>query len=164
MHDLQTKPSRGVCLRTHRSFWRSAGFTLLELMIVVAIIAILSAIAFPSYVSHVVKTHRVAAEGCLSEYSNYMERYYTSKLAYPAAGSSAAPPALVLDCATVSQTGNNYTYAPASGASSLTATTYTLEATPINAQATRDTKCGALKINQAGKRTISGTGTLAECW
>ena len=56
------------------------GFTLIELMIVVAIIAIIAAIAYPSYINSVVKTKRAAAEGCVSEYANYMERYYTTNL------------------------------------------------------------------------------------
>jgi type IV pilus assembly protein PilE len=45
-----------------------------------------------------------------------------------------------------------------------TRSTYTIVATPINAQVTRDTQCGALKIDQAGTRTIGGTGTLNQCW
>src|SRR5215469_15393153 len=73
----------------------AAGFTLIELMIVVGIIAVLVAIAYPSYQQHIIKTNRTAAEGCLSEYSNYMERYYTTNLTYgqlPASGSTAATP------------------------------------------------------------------------
>ncbi len=144
---------------------RGNGFTLIELMIVVAVIAILAAIAYPSYISHVTKTHRVAAEGCLSEFSNWMERYYTSNLRYdqsPASGSTVAPPFTTMDCATTSQTGNDYKYQFLTGQP--TRSTYTIQAQPINAQLTRDTKCGTLSIDQAGTRTSSGTGTVAECW
>jgi type IV pilus assembly protein PilE len=152
----------------------SSGFTMLELMIVVAIIAVLAAIAIPSYQNYVVKTNRSAAEGCMSEYANYMERFYTTNLRYdetPAtAGSASAvavanpvtttPPTLALDCATTSQTGNNYTYTvPA-----VSTTGYTVQATPINAQLTRDTQCSTLKLNQIGTRTSTGTGTLTQCW
>lgn len=159
----------------HRSvstYSASRGFTLLELMIVVAIIAILAAIAVPSYSSYVVRTNRSAAEGCLSEYANYMERYYTTNLRYdqlPASSGTApavpnpiatTPATLTLDCAGTSQTGNNYNYA----ASSVTTTTYTLSATPKGAQLARDTQCGTLTLDQTGTRTRSGTGTLAQCW
>jgi type IV pilus assembly protein PilE len=138
---------------------RQLGVTLIELMIVVAIVAILSAIAYPAYISHVVKAKRVAAEGCMSQYSNYMERWYTTNLRYDkdSTGTNAVTwPAL--DCATQQQTGLDYQYAltPAS----LTTTTYEITATPQGAQLTRDTLCGTLKLNQAGTRTPTTTG----CW
>ena len=151
-----------------------AGFTLLELMVVVAIIAILAAIAIPSYTKYVTKTNRAAAEGCLSEYANYMERYYTTNLRYdsaPASSGTAAntpnpittsPPTVTLDCATASQTGNNYNYTvPA-----VSATAYTVQAAPVagSAQATRDAQCANLSLDQKGTRNISGTGTVLQCW
>ncbi|GFZ95515.1 type IV pilin protein [Dyella caseinilytica] len=151
----------------------SLGFTLIELMIVVAVISILAAIAISSYSSYVVKTNRSAATGCMSEYANYMERFYTNSLNYaetPASSSTAAPvpnPAtgspispMVLDCASTAQTGNNYEY----GVPAPTATSYIIQATPIGSQATRDTQCGTLTLDQHGTRTNSGTGTLAQCW
>ncbi len=141
---------------------RSVGFTLIELMIVVAIIAILTAIAYPSYVTYITKTHRVAAEGCLSEYANYMERYYTTNLRYDT--SSATPtvanPFPQLDCATPQRTGANYTYNDGTPGAS----TYTIQAVPQHAQATRDTMCGTLSLDQTGARTVSGSGTVDQCW
>lgn len=140
---------------------RGAGFTMIELMIVVAIIAILALIAYPSYLSYVTKTNRKAAEGCLSELANYMERFYTTNLSYAADANGNAVVLPNLDCTTAQQTGNNYAYtltpAPA-------ATTYTVQAAPIGAQLARDTLCGTLTLNQAGTRTESGTGSVATCW
>lgn len=60
----------------------SKGFTLIELMIAVAIVGILAAIAYPSYQQYVLKTRRAAAQGCLQELAQWMERYYTSNMTY----------------------------------------------------------------------------------
>ena len=143
---------------------RAQGFTLIELMIVVAIIAILTAIAYPSYINYITKTHRVAAEGCLSEYANYMERYYTTNLRYDQ-DTSATPVANTLptfDCASAQQTGANYQYKFATN--SPTRNTFILQAVPINTQLARDTQCGTLTLDQTGARNKTGSGTADQCW
>ena len=143
---------------------RTSGFTLIELMVVVAIIAIIAAIAYPSYINSVVKTKRAAAEGCLSEYANYMERYYTANLRYDqtAAATPVANALPALDCASAANTGADYTYSFAAG--SPTQSAYTIQAVPQGTQASRDTQCGTLTLNQTGTRTASGTGGVANCW
>lgn len=151
--------------RGHGGSRRIGGFTLMELMITVVIIAILAAIAWPIYSKYMVKTRRVAAEGCLSEYANYMERYYTTHLRYNNDG--ATPPVAntkdlaSLSCAGNSQTGRFYTYdLPAT---SLTVSAYVLTATPQGVQATGDTKCGKLSLDQTGARGADGTDP-GSCW
>lgn len=146
-----------------RSRRRSVGFTLIETMIVVAIVAILASIAVPSYARYVTKTNRVAAEGCLSELANTMERYYTTNLRYDHDGNNVANAYLMPDCASAQRTGANYDY-PAPTGADLQATSYRLRAEPKNAQAARDTQCGILFLDQSGKRDIGGTGTVASCW
>lgn len=138
----------------------AGGFTLIELMIVVAIVAILAAIAYPSYTKHITKTNRVAAEGCLSEYASYMERYYTTNLSYSKDSTGAAFSKPTLDCET--QTNTNYTYdVPAA---SLTSSAYVVTATPIGTQAARDASCGVLSLNQTGQRTAAGSDGATVCW
>jgi type IV pilus assembly protein PilE len=122
---------------------------------VVVVVAILAALAYPSYTSYIVKTHRKAAEGCLSEYANYMERYYTSNLSYKNASVANTP----LDCK--SQTSAWYTYSFPSAPSS---TEYTVQAVPIGMQL-KDA-CGTLSLDQTGARSVSETGAdaIAQCW
>jgi type IV pilus assembly protein PilE len=134
---------------------RAAGFTLVELMIVVLIVGILAAIATPTYIAYVARTNRGAAKGCMAEFSQFMERYYTTNLTYV----GAAP---ALGCQTESQLNLKYTIDVTTTAA--TQRTYMVTATPQGAQVTRDANCGTLTLNQAGTRTASGSGGVAACW
>ncbi|WP_025983623.1 type IV pilin protein, partial [Xanthomonas phaseoli] len=69
----------------------SAGFTLIELMIVVAVIAVLAGIAMYNYQAAVVRAKRSAATSCLQSGAQYMERYYTTYMSY---NNASTPPAL----------------------------------------------------------------------
>jgi type IV pilus assembly protein PilE len=130
---------------------RMKGFTLIELMIVVAVVAILAAIAYPSYQDSVRKARRGQAKADMIEYAQMAERFHSLNNTYvgfalPHAGSPRETPAnpryrLALD-------GQN-------------ATRFRITATPQGDQA-RD-RCGTLTIDQRGVKTNS-KGTLAECW
>lgn len=133
---------------------RTAGFTLIELMITVAIIAILAAIAYPSYQNHVTKTRRNAGAACLMEAAQFMERYYTTHMTY----ADASLPGT--QC--MNEISDHYTI-QLSGAP--TASAYTLQAVPKGVQASRDTKCKTLGLNQAGTKSEGGSASDAsECW
>ncbi len=138
-----------------KSSSRNAGFTLIELMIVVLIVSILAAIAIPSYQRYVMRSYRAAARACTMEYSQFMERFYTTNLTYVGGA-----PATALGCASESALDLRYTMT----VGGIAARTYTISATPIGVQATRDAQCGVLTLDQAGARGEGGTGTLSDCW
>jgi type IV pilus assembly protein PilE len=117
-------------------------------MIAVAIIGILAAIAYPSYQRHVIETRRTAAQACLTELAQFMERYYTTNLRYTGA--------TLPTTSCQSDLSEHYTFGFKDG--TLTATTYTLQATAQGAQATRDAACTPLTLDQAGVRGP------ANCW
>lgn len=136
-----------------RSSGRMAGFTLIELMVTVAIIGIVAAIAYPSYVQYVVRSNRTAAESFLMELASLQERYLVDQRAYATtlgALGYAAPPDAV---------SANYTITLVTNTSP---PRYQLTATPQGVQGARDTACGPLGLSQSGQRGASGAS--ASCW
>ncbi|MDD2690414.1 MAG: type IV pilin protein [Simplicispira sp.] len=134
---------------------RQKGFTLIELMIVVAIVGILSAIAYPSYTEYIARGHRAEARANLLQAAQWMERAATANGTYPTASSAASAIAALEAQLKMDRYGIKVDSANGSS--------YTLTATPKGAQL-KD-KCGSYTLTQSGKRDVaSATLSVADCW
>ena len=125
---------------------RAAGFTLIELMIAVAIVAILVAIAVGSYDFAVVKTRRGAAKACLASGAQYMERYHTIHFSYE----DAVLPACTSDVTDYYAVGFDGTP---------DADTFKIQAVPNAKQ--KDSACGTLSLDSTG---VKGANDVDACW
>ena len=140
---------------------RTGGFTLTEAMVVVAVVAILVAIAYPSYLDQMRKSKRAEGKGLLLETAQALEKCRTLYGAYNATAAGGANL-----CATVTNITGTNSISSAEGfylvsASAGPATsTFTLQAVPQQT----DPLCGTLTLDQAGTRGEGGTGTIGQCW
>lgn len=136
------------------SFGGVRGFTLIELMIVVAVVAILAAIAYPSFQEQIRKSRRAQAKADLVEYAALAERFHTANNSYVGfeLPKTVSPRE---DGATA-----RYNLTPAGAFTA--ANTFTITATPIAPQ-DKD-RCGTLSLSQSGVKTETGEAELSECW
>ena len=130
---------------------KNSGFSLIELMIVVAIVGILAAIAVPAYQSHVLKSHRADAQTVLLDLAARQERFIAQNINSYATSISAAN-GLNLGRTTSREGYYNLTVAA-------DATSYLLTATAVGGQM-KDTDCLTITISSTGVKS----GTTGECW
>jgi type IV pilus assembly protein PilE len=131
------------------------GITLLELMIVVAIVGILSAIAYPNYRQHVLRGNRTEAKAAMMQAAQALEKCFTRFGAY---NNASCVEHTRVNAGRLTETGKYLLsfQAPA------TATTFTLQAVPQSGQVA-DTACGTLTIDQANTRSATGSNPT-RCW
>jgi len=138
-----------------------AGFTLIELMIVVSIVAILAAVALPAYQGYLVRATRSEAQSALLGFSQAMERFYNRNYSFDGAaagGSTTGSPAADVFPATAPLDGTAFYNLSIQAAD---ATSYRLRATPISGS--RQDGDGFLEINSLGQRSWdrNGDGAIA---
>ena len=140
----------------------SAGFTLIEAMITVAVIAIIAAVALPNYFDYVTRSRIVEAKTNLADMRTRLEQYFLDNRSYPAGSANCLPSA-----STPAGTGN--IYLPGNQkffnvtCSTMTPTAYTVTATGVGSMAGF-----VYTVDQANTRATTGTGawnkTSTSCW
>jgi len=140
-------------MKTPRTSRRVGGFTLIELMITVAILAILAAVALPAYKEQIARGKRSDVQTVLIENAAYMQRYYAANNSYVGAAAASMPAAQSPRTGTA-----NYTIADPT----TTQSTFTLTATPVNSMASD--KCGNFTYDNLGQKGVSGTQSVSSCW
>jgi type IV pilus assembly protein PilE len=143
---------------------RAGGFTLIELMVTVAIAAVLASIALPSYLSSVRKSHRTEARTALLNLASLTERMYSTTNSYLNGAALLPTDVGYSGTAWPINVGSNYYSVNAT----VTATTFTFTATPATGSSqVSDTKCASFSVDQTGKQTAldsSGADSTDTCW
>lgn len=138
-----------ICASRRRT---GAGFTLVELMIVVAVVAILAAIAYPSYMDSVRKSRRSQAKSVLVELAQLAERHYTVNNSYAGFAAKMENAPLLTEAKMYDIT------------ISAQAQQFSLAAAPKAGSAQAADKCGVLTLNQVGVRGNAKGVAVGECW
>lgn len=136
---------------------KSSGFTMVELMIVVAIIAILAAIAIPSYRRYVVRANRTEASKALADLAARQERFYYTNNGFTGT--------LADLNGTTTMATRHYAFSMVASAASVAPATYTVTATPTGTQASDDVECKTISLDNIGRWSSTGATTNdPKCW
>ncbi|MBI2734364.1 MAG: type IV pilin protein, partial [Aquabacterium sp.] len=134
---------------------------LIELMIVVAIIGILGALAYPSYTSSIARGRRAEAQKLLLEASQFMQRFYVANNNY--ADANGKPPELPATLSSTKSSSGATVYDITVATANQTG--YTLKATPNSSSVMARDECGTFVLESSGRRTLEGSSkTAGDCW
>lgn len=136
----------------------SRGFTLIELMITVAIIGILAAVVYPNYTESVNKGRRSECKSAILQTATLLERFYTTNNTYSATMADIGGKAFSGNSANASAC--TLTIAPFDVADTTLRNGFIVTGTPTRT----DAKCGNLTLAHQGGKTESGTESIAYCW
>lgn len=139
---------------------KQTGMTLIELMVVLAVVGILTAFAYPSYQSSMFKSRRTDGKVLLLDIAAREERYFMDNSTYTTTLTE-----LGYGANTLTSSEGFYTIGIVAGPSGSIASSYTITATPVSAKwgSSGDTQCGNLLLDSRGNQT-SSLGTTATCW
>jgi len=140
-----------------------AGFTLIELMVTVAIIVVLGGIAYPNYTAHLAKGKRSAAQSFMQALASREEQQLLNTrcyFSYPT-DTACTPPSNIVVPQEVS---TNYAVTITAASTAGAPPTYTITGTPSGTQATKDAKCGTLTLTNTGVKGASGSSGGPACW
>lgn len=138
---------------------RAGGFSLIEAMITVAILAILTTIAVGSYKSYILRTHRTEGRNALLRIQVAQEKHFLQNDTYTTNVTDAPPAGLGLGAAT---TANGwYTLSVTAGNTNDIATSYLAKATAAGTQAADKAACQEFRIDDTGARHPAAD---SECW
>jgi type IV pilus assembly protein PilE len=129
---------------------RYSGFSLVELMIVLAIVGILLNISYFSYIGHVTRVRRSNAVIALIDLASRLEQYYSDNHSYAE---------VVMKNMNIKA--NKFYQLEITSADE---GSFLIEAIPIGAQAQKDYKCGTLILDNLGNESVSGVGNIRDCW
>jgi len=143
---------------------KQRGFTLIELMIAVVVIAILAAIGYPSYTEYVNRGKRAEGKAALMRAAQQLERFYSLNNCYPSGTANCANAASSSAALTAVSVNAFSGDSAAASAYNLSVTTtpqaFTLTATPVFT----DAKCGNLTLANTGAKGKTGTESMQNCW
>lgn len=140
----------------------NTGFTLIEIVIVIAIIGVLAAIAIPAYQEYLLKGGRADGKSILLEIMQAQERFFSQNQSYTAnLGAGGLGYAVAANAGVPSSEGRYLVTAQACEGN--IGLCVQLTATRQNQQ-TQDSVCGNLLLDSRGNRTETGTGTAEACW
>ena len=136
---------------------RTSGFTLIELMITVAVVGVLSAVAYPAYQDSIRKGRRADARALLQAAGLAQEKYRLNNATFASATTDLAPP-----CPTSGNCNSEQTYYRLATPTGVSATGYTLTANAVAASQTADTGCTAITYAVSGSTITYGPSNT--CW
>jgi len=130
---------------------KTGGFTLIELMIVLAVLSIIVAVGYPSYQEHVKKSHRAEGMGQLLELADRMERAYSDSGTYPTDISEVY----------VATTDNGFYTLSIVTANNIS---FIVSAAPTSLGGQDKDKCKTFTLTSLGQKSISGSVPNSQCW